>query len=160
MEIPGISRVRRNHAIEHATVAVLFQRRGRVVSVVGRSDQRGFRLFGPFSREEVAAAAEEAITRLRAGEDHLAVSHLCGTNLAVTGTMAGAAALLTVGASRREGWSRALTFSMLAAVLATRVGLWIQRHATTDAAIGEIRLQRVEESGSLRGGRHLRVYLA
>jgi hypothetical protein len=150
MELPYISAVRRNHAIEHATIAILFRRRGRLVSVVGRSDRGGFYVRGPFTAEEVESAAREAVARLSAGERHLAVTPLCGTNLAVTALLVGSAALLAVGKDRSAGWGRALTAAMGATVLSGRTGLWVQRHFTTDADIRSLNVRQVRQRGRSR----------
>lgn len=149
MTIPLWSATRRNHAIEHATIAVLFLRRGRVLPAVARSDHRGFFIRGPFSVEEVESAAAEAIQRLSAGERHLAVTHLCGTNIAVTGVFAGAAALAAGGQKVRAGWPAALGLAMLAAAFAGRAGLFLQRHVTTDAGIQTATIAGVR---AMRGG--------
>ncbi|MGE0570743.1 MAG: DUF6391 domain-containing protein [Dehalococcoidia bacterium] len=143
MAVPLWSATRRNHAIEHATIAVLFRRRGRVLPAVARSDHRGFFIRGPFSVEEVESAAAEAIQRLSAGEHHLAVTHLCGTNIAVTGIFAGAVALTAGGKKVRAGWPGALGLAMVAAAFAGRAGLFLQRHVTIDADIHNASLGRV-----------------
>jgi hypothetical protein len=159
VDIPVVSAVRRNHAIEHATIAVLFERRRRTVGVLGRSDAGGFTVHGPFSADEVASAADEAVRRLRDGESHLAVTHLCGTNLAVTAILAGSAALFAAGSNRREGWSRALSAALGATLVSGRVGLAVQRYVTTNAAIGRTRVSRVREVGRTRGAHRVRVEL-
>lgn len=147
MDIPIVSATRRNHAIEHATIAVLFHRRGRTSPVLGRSNASGFHIHGGFSKGEVTSAVDEALNRLRAGERHLAVTHLCGTNLAVTGVLAGSAALAVAGRDRRQGWPRAMSAALLATVFAGRIGLWLQSHATTDASIGPTRVLRIDQLG-------------
>lgn len=148
MAIPVWTATRRNHALEHATIAILFRRRGRVLPVMGRSDHRGFFVRGPFSVEEVQSAAAEAIERLRAGERHLALTHLCGTNIAVTGILAGAAALAAGHRKPRSDWPAALGIAMVAATLAGRAGLFLQRHVTTNAAVGDVVITRVRVLGN------------
>jgi hypothetical protein len=160
VEIPGVSAIRRHHAVEHATIAVIFQRRGRLVPVLGRSDFTGFHIHGQFSIEEVEAAADEAIRRMREGERHLAVTHLCGTNIAATGLLVGTAALVFAGRDRKAGWPRAMTMSMLATIAASRAGLLVQRYVTTDADIGDMHITRVAELGRRGDTRHLKVYLS
>ena len=161
MNVPVVSATRRNHAIEHATIAILFRRRGQVIgNVAARSDHRGFFLRGPFSVEEVQSAADEALARLRAGESHLARTHLCGTNLAVTAMAAGAAAIAGAGFGKQRNWSLGLLMATGATLLAPRAGLALQRLATTDADVGETRITAVRE---VRAGspttRHIRVSL-
>lgn len=161
MPVPVWSTTRRNHAIEHATIAVLFLRRGRALPVAGRSDHRGFFIRGPFSAEEVESAAAEAIERLAAGERHLAVTHLCGTNIAVTGIFAGAAALAAGGRRFHAGWPAALGVAMIAAAAAGRAGLFLQRHVTLDPDVHGATIVRVRLLGhGLGRTRTVRVSIA
>lgn len=159
MDLPVLAAIRRHHAVEHATITVLHQRRGRIVAVAGYSDPWGYRLFGPFGPEEVQSAADEAVTRLRAGEWHLAISQFCGTNFAVTGVVAGGVALLAAGRSRRKGWPNAIVAASVATLAAARAGFWLQRHITTDPDIGSIEVREVREGRPVGSARQVRVIL-
>ena len=80
-DIPMLRRTRRNHAIEHAAVHVLTAR-WPGLSMAGRSDSRGFWLYGNVETSEVESAVREAMERLDR-EPHLAIHPHCGTNLVV-----------------------------------------------------------------------------
>jgi hypothetical protein len=67
LDLPLIADIRRNHALEHATINVLSESCADL-NLVGRSDWTGFTLYGPIHTDEVAAAASIALERLRAGE--------------------------------------------------------------------------------------------
>src|SRR3972149_2826028 len=84
-----VNAVRRNHALEHATISVLLDRLGHHRRVRGRAAPDGFYIYGDISTESLREFAYEGLTRLQRGEAHLAVSPLCGTNLAVAGLLAG-----------------------------------------------------------------------
>lgn len=88
-----ISRIRRNHGLEHATIHVLSEHH-QGFSAQGNSDHRGFHLniYGDLSEESVVAAVTEAYRRLNAGERHLAVHPNCGTVLVTTAALATLAA--------------------------------------------------------------------
>jgi hypothetical protein len=88
-----ITRVKRNHGLEHATIHVLSERHKRF-SAQGHSDHRGFHLnvYGDVPPDEVEAAVAEAHRRLSAGQHHLAVHPNCGTVLVTTATLATLAA--------------------------------------------------------------------
>ena len=87
LKLPVVSRVRRNHGLEHATLHVLSRRHpGQPLS--GHSDTGGFWLVGNLPTEEVYSAAQEALVRLNAGERSLAVHQNCGTNYVISGSMA------------------------------------------------------------------------
>jgi hypothetical protein len=93
-----VNRIRRNHALEHATIHVLSEGHKRF-SAQGNSDHRGFHLniYGDVSEDEVAAAVAEAHRRLRAGERQLAVHPNCGTVLVTTAMLATLAAQAVLG---------------------------------------------------------------
>jgi len=125
--------VRQNHALEHATMHVLSWRYP-YLRLVGRSGPSGFFIYGSVSTQQVADAATEALARLQQGEAHLAVHPRCGTNLAVTGILAGTAAFgVTLGHPRskldRLPW--ALTAATLAAIVAQPLAHRIQEYVTT-----------------------------
>src|SRR3972149_2408845 len=98
-----ITSVRRNHALEHATISVLASRLGRDIRLVGRATRNGFYLYGDMTPEQVRESTIEALHRLRRGESHLAVSPMCGTNLAVAGILGGGSSLLALGHGNRFG---------------------------------------------------------
>lgn len=146
--LPGgrlFSRIRRNHALEHATLHVLSERY-RPIRLMGNASPWGFCIYGAVPTEAVRAAAEEALRRLRNGERHLAVHPTCGSTLAVAGVLAGLGAFLVLG-GRARGWLqrlRRLPLAWLAAtlgiVLAQPLGLLLQARLTTQAEVGNLRI--------------------
>ena len=128
-----ISRVRRNHAIEHATVSLLMSR-GTRPPLGGYSTAGGFFIFGRATLEEVFEAAHEALARLKDGESKLAVSPFCGTNLVAGALLAGAAAALVMGNSRGKRLQRLPVVgvaAVAATMLARPLGNALQRRYTT-----------------------------
>ncbi len=67
LELPGIGKVRRVHALEHATITLL-SRRHSDLSMVGRSTPRGFWLYGNVEQDELLRTTNEALRRLQGGE--------------------------------------------------------------------------------------------
>lgn len=127
-----IAAVRRNHALEHATVSILLSRLGQNTRLVGRASLDGFYIYGDVPAEKIGECAAEGLARLKQGESRLAVSPLCGTNLAVAGILAGLASLAAVGNRRRfERLPSVLTAAVLAVVGAQPLGRLIQKHVTT-----------------------------
>lgn len=145
MEIQIIDNVRRNHALEHATIALLKQRLEPETRISGRSTPSGFYLYGNLPTEVVEQSVKDALALLQKGESHLAVSDLCGTNLAVGGILTGLSAVLAVGRGRRlDRLPHGLLAALAAAVLAQPLGRWIQRNVTTEARVGSLALASVE----------------
>jgi len=152
-----ISRTRRNHALEHATIHMLSERHDKF-SAQGHSDYRGFHLniYGDVSDEEVTAAVAEAHRRMKGGEHHLAVHPNCGTVLLTTATLGALASQSAFGLEqRRQGRSRmdisvffnALPAAILAGVVSLIIskplGMAIQAKFTTDGDLGNLEVASV-----------------
>jgi hypothetical protein len=152
--LPLVSRIRRNHGLEHATIHVLIQYQP-FQSLVGRSDWGGFSIYGQVETQQLEAAAREALARMQAGESQLAVHPRCGTLLATTGVLSGTAAFLAlgVGGSRsRFRWAylpEALLAATAAAIVAQPLGLLLQQYVTTSSDVGRLQIVRVYKQ---RGG--------
>jgi hypothetical protein len=72
LELPLLSRIRRNHGLEHATLHVLAKYLPQTM-IAGHSDAGGFYIIGDVPTETMNSAVQEAIARLRAGESKLAI---------------------------------------------------------------------------------------
>jgi hypothetical protein len=134
-----ISRVRRNHGLEHATIHLLSARYPRTW-MVGRSDFSGFFLMGDVPGEAVAQAAQTGLERLRAGERRLAIHPNCGTNLLTAGILAGTAAYLTLTGSSSRDWRDrfdrlplAILAALIGILVASPLGTLLQVRLTTEA---------------------------
>lgn len=131
-----VSRIRRNHGLEHATLHILSERFPKT-SLAGHSDMGGFWVLGNVSTEDVQAAVEEGLHRMRNGEHNLAVHPNCGTNFVTAGTFAGVAAsvaMFGVGRRFRDKLERvplAASLATLALMFAQPMGLLIQERVTT-----------------------------
>lgn len=148
--------LRRNHALEHATLHVLAQQFPQAM-LAGRADARGFVLYGSVPGAAVQAAAHSALQRLRSGEQQLALHPNCGTNLVAAGLLAALAARVATAGSGRL--ARLLRIPLLAgllplALLAARpLGYAAQRSLTTSSAMGALRIvsvTRTERAGQVR----------
>ncbi|HAL62435.1 MAG TPA: hypothetical protein DCP08_08530 [Chloroflexi bacterium] len=151
LEGPLVGRIRRYHALEHATVHLL-SRRGPYSQVMGRTTTDGFYVYGPVETQEVAAAASEALARLRAGEHELAVHPRCGTNLAVAGLLAGLSSFLVWGGKGRRltKLPRLLLAATVAVIAAQPLGLLVQERLTTSTDLEEVTIKGV--TGQKVGG--------
>ncbi|MBN1145843.1 MAG: hypothetical protein JXA78_01205 [Anaerolineales bacterium] len=154
LNVAPLSRIRRNHGLEHATLHVLADGKPRR-PLAGHSDLSGFWIIGEVSAEELQAAAGEALRRLQNGEHELAVHPNCGTNIAASGLLAGVAAALGMfgaGRSLRDKLERlplAVGMATLALILAQPLGLLLQERVTTSGA--PLSLEIVEISSNERG---------
>ncbi len=147
----ALGKVRRNHGLEHATVTLLLAREG-PMRVIGRAGTDGFYIYAKVSTEKLREYADEALVRLQGGEERLAVTPLCGTNIAVAGTLTGLASFVAISTGRTplNGLMRAITASTLAVVAAQPVGRWVQKYYTTSPDLAGYRIVSVDAiSGSL-----------
>ena len=143
-----LASVRRNHALEHATIAILLGKVGLNTRLLGRASADGFYIFGNVPSEKVRESAVEALARLKQGESQLAISPLCGTNLAVAGILAGLASLLALGGrSRLERLPNVLMAATVAVVGAQPLGRLVQRHVTTSPDVQGLEIVEVTAVG-------------
>jgi hypothetical protein len=129
-----IDAVRRNHALEHGTVSIMLGRLGPGLRLVGRAVPDGFYIYGRVPTDELASCAHEALGRFQQGEASLAITPLCGTNIAVAGVLSALGAALALG--RRPDAARlpnAFSAAMLGIVISQPVGRMVQQYATTRA---------------------------
>ncbi len=147
---PLLLRLRRNHALEHATIHVLSQHQPRTL-LVGRSDLGGFIVYGDIDTDSLRQAVAEAEARLRQGEMALALHPNCGTTYLVAGTLAAGAAFVSLLGGRRRRLTDLLArlpvaalASTLAVVLAQPLGLALQQRLTTEADLQTLRVVAVE----------------
>ncbi|MBI4496475.1 MAG: hypothetical protein HY689_01045 [Chloroflexi bacterium] len=142
----AIEATRRNHALEHAAVAVLLERGGFRRSIVGRSTPSGFYIYGRLSRPELESAVAEALRRLQRGEEEWAVSPFCGTNLAVAGTLAALSVLAVVGnRSRVAQLPNAIVAAVASLLAAQPLGRLAQKYVTTSPHLQGVRVTGITE---------------
>jgi hypothetical protein len=154
---PFLRQMQRNHAIEHATVHILSEL-APGLALAGRSDSRGFFLYGDVTTQEVRSAVEQALGRLTL-EPGLAVHPHCGTNLVVAGVVSAAASLAALWTTSsderaRRPWAvlpRLLLAGTLAAAASQPLGPIVQRCLSTSPDVAGSRVLRITER---RRGRH------
>ena len=136
--------VRQNHALEHATIALLSSRYPES-RLSGISFAQGFFIFGEIPAEAIRPTAEQALSRLRGAEPELAIHERCGTNLAVTSMLTGFSAM-TVARLRKpyNTFSNVLLASTAALVLSRPLGLLVQRFVTTRTPGKQMRIVSVK----------------
>jgi hypothetical protein len=149
LDLYPISRVRRNHALEHATIQVLSEEYPDL-RLVGRSSLWGFYIYGDVPIEAVLAATQEGLRRLRSGQRHMAIHPNCGSNLVVAGVLAGLGAFLALGGlspRRDKGLMErvlrlplAFSAATMGIILARPLGPLLQAYVTTQPDVGDLRI--------------------
>ena len=127
-----IDRIRRNHGLEHRTIAILLER-GVRPPLAGYGTSGGFFIYGDVSTERLRSAGDEARRRMSGGQRELAVSRYCGTNMA-GGVMVAALVAGLIGRRLRSKRSKApmMVLGVMGSLWARRpLGNALQRHFTT-----------------------------
>ena len=145
--------VRRNHALEHATVQLLIARLGPELRLVGRASGDGFRIYGHVPPQALAECVRDALNRLQAGEAHWAVTPLCGTNLATAGILASLATLFVAGRTK-DKVANGIVAGIAAVTVAQPLGRMIQEKLTTSPDLADTELVAIE---SRADGRYHRI---
>ena len=135
LDIPVLSRIRRNHGLEHATITILSGRFPQL-PLAGWSFPGGFFLLGNVGTEDLQEAVGHALARMQNGERQLAIHPNCGTNLAVSGFVAGLLAWLGMAGakSKRDKVERlplVITLAMVGLLLSQPLGPKVQERITT-----------------------------
>jgi len=145
-----VGRIRRNHGLAHATIHVLSARFPQT-PIAGRADRNGFFILGSLPSEAVAESAQEAASRLRSGEGHLAIHPNCGTSFITAAVLAGAASYFSLLGGRSSRWRErlerlplAIFSTVLALIIAQPLGAAAQRHLTTSSEIGGLVILEVQ----------------
>lgn len=156
LEWGPFARIRRNHALEHATLQVMAERIPHL-RMAGYSDQRGFWLIGEAETAQIEEGVRLALNRLNGGEHQLAIHPNCGTNLVTSAVMAGGFAWLGMlgvdGKPRKQAERLPTVISLvaLALLIAQPLGPLVQARLTTSAAtqgMEIIKVERVQRNGA------------
>jgi hypothetical protein len=152
-----IGRIRRNHALEHATMHILSASYPNS-ALVGRAGLRGFHIYGEVPTERVLNAAQEGLRRLNAGQKQMAVHPNCGTNLVLAGLLAGLGPFLVLRRRPKNLWERLLLLPLACAVATLGIaasrplGPLVQSTISTAPNIGSLRISgaaRVRRAGAV-----------
>jgi len=135
LDISFLSRLRRNHGLEHATITILSQRFP-YRPLAGYSFPFGFFLLGDIPTEHVREAVIQALARMNNGERYLAVHPNCGTNYVASGVVAGALAWLGMAGAkdkrdRVERLPLVMALAIVGFIISQPLGPKIQERITT-----------------------------
>ncbi len=135
LDIPVLSRIRRNHGLEHAVINILSQRFP-YRRLAGISFPGGFFILGDIPTTDLREAVVQALVRMNNGERHLAIHEHCGTNYVASGFVAGLLAWLGMAGakSNRDKVERlplVITLATLGFILSQPLGPALQQRVTT-----------------------------
>ncbi len=136
-------RIRRNHALEHATINII-EEQGGVSGISGMAFDDGFSLSGLLDPEPVLRASRVALERLSRGERHLAISRRCGTTVVVVNTISAVVFILLLFITGKLAVFPVILSLLVAYILGPIASPLVQRLITTDPEVGSLEITGVE----------------
>lgn len=135
LDISVLSRIRRNHGLEHATINILSQRFP-YLRLAGYSFPGGFFILGDIPTNDLREAVIQALVRMSNGERSLAIHDQCGTNYVASGFIAGLLAWLGMAGakSKRDKVERlplVIALATVGFIASQPLGLVVQQRVTT-----------------------------
>jgi len=135
LDTPIISRIRRNHGLEHATLNILSAKYP-TRRLAGYSFPGGFFVLGDVPTDDLRQTAAQALERLNAGERRLAIHPGCGTNYLTSGFIAGLLAWMGLAGakSKRDKLERlplVISLVMFGLIVGQPLGPLLQQRVTT-----------------------------
>ncbi len=135
--------VRRNHALEHATIHVLESRLG-PMPVTGMAYRNGFSIGAPINPKMALDAAKEGLARLQGGERRLAVHPRCGTTVVVTNTLSALLFILLLFLTGNLNILTVIVALLAAHLLGPLSSRYVQEYVTTATDVENLRVTGVE----------------
>ncbi len=132
-------RVRKNHAIEHATINVL-EETGRYSNLSGLSKEDGFFIRGPLEPTTIERAARVALARLKNGETELVVHKRCGTTMATINFIAAITFIALLLITGYLSFLNVLLSLVVATILGPILSPTVQRHITTSSDVHDMEI--------------------
>lgn len=142
--------LRKNHALEHATVNVLETKYG-YNNLSGLAEESGFYINGVVNPADVEAAAREGLLRLQQGESNLVVHKQCGTSLTVANLVSAVVFIFLLLATGSFSLLNMLLAIVIANFVGPQLGVWVQKKFTTSAEVANIEIDGVQLLQSSHG---------
>ncbi len=147
-KIAGDKRLRRNHALEHATINVIEEQFGpQQMGGIAHSD--GFTIRSAVPPQIIENAARIGLNRMSRGDKDLAIHRRCGTSIAVANLLSSVLFLFIILGTGRFSLGLILLAIIGANMLGPLVGDYVQRYITTSTDVQNMEIVEVEMG---RGG--------
>lgn len=137
--------LRKNHALEHATINVIEERYG-PQRLSGQATEGGFYIYGAVDPTILEAAARIGHGRLLAGEKNLVVHRRCGTTIAAANFVSSAAFLALLLATRHFTFFNVVIALFMANLIGPLLGTVLQKYVTTCWDVRDREIVGIEQS--------------
>ncbi len=147
-------RLRRNHALEHATINVIEEKFG-PQPLVGLAREDGYSLRGPVHPQVIREAALMGLRRLAQGERWLALHRRCGTSMAAANLLAALVFFLLLFMTGQMTLVNLVLAFLIATLAGPLVGDRLQQYLTTRVDVSGMSILEVQvrgRAGAIRWG--------
>lgn len=136
--------IRRNHALEHATINVLEKYAGGRLPLSGLAQKNGFIISGTQNPNLVVEAAQEGLSLLEKGECQLAIHRNCGTSIAIANFLAALLFLIFLIQTGHFSIFAIVIALLLANLLGPYLGEFTQKYFTTSCDVEDLEIAGIE----------------
>jgi hypothetical protein len=138
--------IRRNHALEHATINVLEKYAGGRLPLSGLAQKNGFIISGTQTQDPdlVVEAAQEGLNLLKKGECQLAIHRNCGTSIAIANFIAALLFLIFLIQTGHFSIFTIVIALFLANLLGPYLGKFTQKYFTTSCDVEDLEIIGIE----------------
>ncbi len=136
--------LRRNHAIEHATINVLEQLAAHRLNVSGLSREDGFYISGIQNPEMVEQAAVKGLSLLKQGQCDLAIHRRCGTDVAIANFISALVFLVLLFTTGMFSLWTIVIALLLANLMSPYLGELVQKYFTTSCDVQRMEIKGLE----------------
>ncbi|MDI6861145.1 MAG: DUF6391 domain-containing protein [Caldisericia bacterium] len=144
IEIAINKNLRKNHALEHATINVIEEEMNKRGILSGYARENGFYVFGRIDPEILLKASEIGREKLILGETHYAIHERCGTSIGVASFLTIIFFLLLIILTSSFNIFLLLIAIILGQILGPPLGKLTQKYFTTDPDVSDIKIVSVE----------------
>ncbi len=136
--------LRKNHALEHATINVLEEKFGKGFFYSGMAQEEGYFIRGRANPWDVEEAAREGLIRLQRGEKELAVHSRCGTTILVFNIISSIVFLTILFGFGAFTLIHVILAILLANLVGPYLGIFFQKWLTTSSRVEDMIIRGVE----------------
>lgn len=144
IEIATNKNLRKNHALEHATINVIEKEIGRKGVLSGYARENGFYVFGQIDPHIVFEASEIGREKLLNGEEDYAIHDRCGTSIGVASFLTIIIFIILIILSSSLNLFLLILAILLGQILGPPLGKIVQKYFTVDTDVKDIRIVDVE----------------
>lgn len=151
-------KLRRNHALEHATVNVLERKYG-YKNLAGYADNNGFYILGVQNIYHVLDAARKGLVLLRQGRSDLAIHGRCGTSITAVNLISAVIFLLLLFFTGYFSLLNVIIALAAANIFGPVLGRLVQKYFTTSPDVKEMEITNAYYEQQVSWNKPAKIYV-